>query len=332
MEVQTPANFREGDWMCTSCGAHNYASKQACFKCYAGKDGKKAEAWGGQEGAEKPENFRPGDWMCSCGAHNYASKNQCHKCGVPKMMVPPTGSDAATNFRPGDWMCPCGAHNYANKMACHKCGTAKQMAAMGMSGMGGGMGAPSMHGGMGMGMMGMGGGMPANFRQGDWMCTSCGQHNFASKTNCHKCGAMKPAQQPAQGGYGQAAFGAQQYGSYDGQAAAYGGYGGLDGMMGMMGQPAMGGGMGGYGGTPANFRPGDWMCRCGAHNYASKSACHKCGTAKETGAGGAGPSGYAPAAAGGTPANFRAGDWMCACGAHNYASKTACHKCSAPKP
>jgi len=198
--------------------------------------------------------------------------------------------------------------------------------------MGGGMGAPSMQGGMVMGMMGMGGGMPANFRQGDWMCTSCGQHNFASKTNCHKCGAMKPAQQPAQGGYGQAAFGAQQYGSYDGQAAAYGGYGGLDGMMGMMGQPAMGGGMGGYGGTPANFRPGDWMCRCGAHNYASKSACHKCGTAKETGAGGAGPSGYAPAAAGGTPANFRAGDWMCACGAHNYASKTACHKCSAPKP
>jgi len=45
--------------------------------------------------------------------------------------------------------------------------------------------------------------------------------------------------------------------------------------------------MGGMGqATPANFRAGDWMCNCGAHNYASKEACHKCSTPREAAAGG----------------------------------------------
>merc|ERR1719456_1348600 len=28
-----PANFRQGDWFCPACAAHNFASKQQCFKC-----------------------------------------------------------------------------------------------------------------------------------------------------------------------------------------------------------------------------------------------------------------------------------------------------------
>ena len=31
---------------------------------------------------------------------------------------------------------------------------------------------------------------------------------------------------------------------------------------------------------PANFKPGDWMCECGDHVFAKKSACFKCGTPK----------------------------------------------------
>mmetsp|Transcript_18417 Transcript_18417/g.37173 ORF Transcript_18417/g.37173 Transcript_18417/m.37173 type:complete len:211 (+) Transcript_18417:1066-1698(+) len=32
------------------------------------------------------------------------------------------------------------------------------------------------------------------------------------------------------------------------------------------------------GGLPPNFRAGDWLCKkCNAHNYASKTACYKCG-------------------------------------------------------
>ena len=32
------------------------------------------------------------------------------------------------------------------------------------------------------------------------------------------------------------------------------------------------------------------------------------------------------------PANFKPGDWMCECGDHVFAKKTACFKCGAPKP
>eukprot|EP00933_Yihiella_yeosuensis_P010788 TRINITY_DN11762_c0_g1_i4.p1 TRINITY_DN11762_c0_g1~~TRINITY_DN11762_c0_g1_i4.p1 ORF type:complete len:400 (+),score=76.82 TRINITY_DN11762_c0_g1_i4:454-1653(+) len=30
-------------------------------------------------------------------------------------------------------------------------------------------------------------------RPGDWICTSCGSHNFKSRTDCYKCGAPKPS-------------------------------------------------------------------------------------------------------------------------------------------
>merc|ERR1719203_1068802 len=103
--------------------------------------------------------------------------------------------------------------------------------------------------GMGMGTgggkgagMGMGGGLPANAMQGDWMCTNCGEHNFARNVACRKCGAPKVA------GYGGAGMG-----------------------MGM----AMGKGM--Y----QDAKPGDWVCTsCGDHNFARNEACRKCGAPK----------------------------------------------------
>merc|ERR550514_877058 len=62
-----------------------------------------------------------------------------------------------------------------------------------------------------MGMMGgKGGGAPPmpdakNFRQGDWFCPACGAHNFASKSQCFKCGMPKPPEfnnMPGMGGGG----------------------------------------------------------------------------------------------------------------------------------
>jgi len=29
------------------------------------------------------------------------------------------------------------------------------------------------------------------FKKGDWLCKSCGNHNYASRTECNKCGAAK---------------------------------------------------------------------------------------------------------------------------------------------
>merc|ERR1712060_728187 len=77
-------SVREGDWICGSCGNHNYSSKVACNKCgellrpewvvtaAAAKGGKGAGGGGGQG------NRREGDWDCiRCGNHNYASRDVC---------------------------------------------------------------------------------------------------------------------------------------------------------------------------------------------------------------------------------------------------------------
>jgi len=33
---------------------------------------------------------------------------------------------------------------------------------------------------------------------------------------------------------------------------------------------------------PPNFKPGDWMCSCGAHNYQSRNRCYKCNLEPES--------------------------------------------------
>uniref|UniRef100_A0A2N9IA23 RanBP2-type domain-containing protein n=1 Tax=Fagus sylvatica TaxID=28930 RepID=A0A2N9IA23_FAGSY len=75
---------------------------------------------------------------------------------------------------------------------------------------------------------------------------------------------------------------------------------------------------------------GDWYCasmNCGAHNYASRSSCFKCGSYKNDYAGMMGDGSAAPP-------GWKSGDWICTrmeCGVHNYASRTECYRCRTPK-
>ncbi|KAI6681712.1 hypothetical protein NL676_035593 [Syzygium grande] len=79
---------------------------------------------------------------------------------------------------------------------------------------------------------------------------------------------------------------------------------------------------------------GDWHCNamsCGAHNYASRSNCYRCGALKSDYVGSC-SGGYRPET--GVPPGWKAGDWICdryGCGVHNYASRTECFKCKTPR-
>jgi len=166
----------------------------------------------------------------------------------------------------------------------------------------------------------------AGFREGDWMCPSCNNHNYSSKAACNRCGTPKP--------------------DAHGSSSPVFAYGAPNQTTTAASQPG--------------FRAGDWMCpQCGNHNYSSKVACNRCGapkagqhsapshgaylsnaydkvsapapTARASPYGGKGAAPAKPnGAASGT--GMRPGDWCCpACYSHNYASKMACFKCGAPK-
>lgn len=72
------------------------------------------------------------------------------------------------------------------------------------------------------------------------------------------------------------------------------------------------------------------MCPgCNNHNFASKSVCNRCGSAK---VGAQVAPGQGSAISASSLGNFRAGDWVCPkCNNHNFSSKIACNRCGGPK-
>lgn len=89
----------------------------------------------------------------------------------------------------------------------------------------------------------------SEFKQGDWNCKACGNHNFARRTECKQCQAAKPAagdESPT-----------KKARLADANEAPAG----------------------------AGFLAGDWNCAaCGNHNFARRTACNKCQAAKPGGA------------------------------------------------
>ncbi|XP_057851741.1 uncharacterized protein LOC131061909 isoform X2 [Cryptomeria japonica] len=177
-----------------------------------------------------------------------------------------------------------------------------------------------------------------NRKPGDWNCSSCQHLNFSRRDSCQKCGDPRPG--------GSRGDERSEYGSF-----SRGGGGGGGGGGGSYGYG--GGGGGGYGGG-SDVRPGDWYCSaggCGAHNFASRSSCFKCGSGKEE-SGGGGGSGFESSggrggsrgggfgfgssynAGSGGRSGWKSGDWICGrsgCNEHNFASRMECFRCSAPR-
>jgi hypothetical protein len=68
--------MRPGDWRCPGCATHNFASRDVCKTCQAGKPGENDKI------GAKLVVFRKGDWLCGqCQDHQFAANTSCRKCG-----------------------------------------------------------------------------------------------------------------------------------------------------------------------------------------------------------------------------------------------------------
>ncbi|KAL9400311.1 hypothetical protein Peur_009272 [Populus x canadensis] len=150
-------------------------------------------------------------------------------------------------------------------------------------------------------------------RPGDWNCRSCQHLNFQRRDSCQRCGDPRPGER-------------DHYGSFGGRSSG-----------------------GSFGFTGPDVRPGDWYCtagNCGAHNFASRSSCFKCGVSKDESSGGGLDAemsrmrgygfggGGGGGGGGGSSRNWKSGDWICTrsgCNEHNFASRTECYRCNAPR-
>uniref|UniRef100_A0A1J3GKJ2 Putative RNA-binding protein C17H9.04c n=1 Tax=Noccaea caerulescens TaxID=107243 RepID=A0A1J3GKJ2_NOCCA len=158
-------------------------------------------------------------------------------------------------------------------------------------------------------------------RPGDWNCRSCSHLNFQRRDSCQRCG------EPRLGII-------------------------TDLVSGFAGRPHSSS----FGfNTGPDVRPGDWYCslgNCGTHNFASRSSCFKCGAAKDEslrsaatgfidmsdgprrGLFGFGSSSGGGGGGGTGRSSWKSGDWICSrpgCNEHNFASRSECFRCNAPK-
>ena len=87
-----------------------------------------------------------------------------------------TGSNTQIPLRAGDWICHhCAGHNFANRTSCFTCERPAAVSGSVLIPHG-----PAAHHAHGFGGSG-------NFKPGDWLCETCGAHNFASRNVCVTC-------------------------------------------------------------------------------------------------------------------------------------------------
>ncbi|RID52782.1 hypothetical protein BRARA_G00221 [Brassica rapa] len=188
---------RIGDWICTGCTNNNYASREKCKKCGQPKEVAASLqshlsyfALGpdpvDQLGSLLPfsnqasalKEWRSGDWICTCGFHNYSSRIQCKKCNETAPLAFGTKRLASEVL----------AHEWDSKRLNQGYTSMQQQSSF-----------PGISSGsfsnwqlpllfqqqqLTPALLGKG---AKQWRDGDWMCTNCKNHNYASRSECNRC-------------------------------------------------------------------------------------------------------------------------------------------------
>ncbi|KAJ4963627.1 hypothetical protein NE237_023566 [Protea cynaroides] len=166
-----------------------------------------------------PKGWRNGDWICNCGFHNYSSRAQCKKCNAPIPSSAPSSmvNTAVTDLFPTHGTKRLASEEFVNGWDNKRLNagaidnsflTNGQQSYQGFeqmpvssNGQAPGTYAPYPSGSSSTStalqvqmqlpqlstmptLLGKG---AKQWRDGDWMCTSCSNHNFASRSHCNRC-------------------------------------------------------------------------------------------------------------------------------------------------
>ncbi|XP_065856032.1 uncharacterized protein [Euphorbia lathyris] len=154
-----------------------------------------------------PKGWQNGNWICNCGFHNYSSHTQCKNCNASVLPALGTKRLASEEF----------SHDWENKRLNSGNNikiSGQQQTYVGIDQMIGAMGVARP--GMYSTYISIGSGVCPNWqapvqfpqqvaqpvhigkgakqwRNGDWMCTNCSNHNYASRSQCNRCKTQKDA-------------------------------------------------------------------------------------------------------------------------------------------
>ncbi|XP_043711414.1 E3 SUMO-protein ligase RanBP2 isoform X2 [Telopea speciosissima] len=169
-----------------------------------------------------PKGWRNGDWICCCGFHNYSSRAQCKKCNAPIPSNTPSTvlNTAVSNLFPneGHGTKRLASEEFINEWDNKRLNAGdinnsalangQQQSCQGFEQMTGSSNdqAPGTYAPYPSGISSTATSLPVQlqlpqlatmptllgkgakqWRDGDWMCTNCNNHNYASRSHCNRC-------------------------------------------------------------------------------------------------------------------------------------------------
>lgn len=199
---------KPGDWLCANCGENNFRFRSHCNLCSRPRaTTDSSPAGSASDVAASPKGERHNlDWDCPvCKSVNFKFRSECYSCREPKPASAAShapsaedggagrgGSPSSFAPRAGDWTCnECNTVNFRSRPRCFSCRAARPANAHTARG-GAATATAAAEGSSGPGGV--------TLRRGDFLCVACGEHNYASRTACFRCGEAKGESQIYKGG------------------------------------------------------------------------------------------------------------------------------------